>query len=76
LYGLNGDLKNCIIHLHTATVKDPKFTDAFYNLAVAMEQQGDLQDAYKTYQRVLKLEKTHREAKSNVFQLKRRLHIV
>jgi len=76
LYGLEGELENCIHYLNRATRKDTQFTDAFYNLAVALEQKGNLQEAYKTYQRVLDLDKTHVEAKANAYQLKRRLHIL
>ncbi len=44
----------------------PDFVDAWYNLAIAYENSGQIPEARKSYKKVLELEPSHLEAENNL----------
>jgi Tfp pilus assembly protein PilF len=65
--------REAIERFKRATVLDPSYAAAWNNLAVAYEQQGDLQSARDTYERALKLNSDNQYIKQN-YELFREIH--
>jgi tetratricopeptide (TPR) repeat protein len=70
LYGLKGDMENCIDYLNKTIHRSPRFVDAYYNLGVAYEQHKRIKEAINMYKKVLELDSSHEEAKANLKFLK------
>ena len=66
LHGVQGDLDRSIHYLTEAIRISPNYVDALYNLGVALERKKDFNKATQVYKRVLKLEKEHDKARSNL----------
>ncbi|MEB3245490.1 MAG: tetratricopeptide repeat protein [Vampirovibrionales bacterium] len=74
--GMRGELQQALLYLKKAIQGDPQLVDAWFNLAVAQEQQDAPEAklaALSAYERVLKLNPKHVEAANNLVMLKQEI---
>ncbi|MEH2066333.1 MAG: tetratricopeptide repeat protein [Nostoc sp.] len=61
-----GDLKTAVISYKQAIALQPDLLEAYYNLALTLQEQGELEEAITCYQKLLELNANYREVHLNL----------